>query len=155
MLLEAKEKRLVAMCEERNLPTSKLEGCDKKRSLARRLAQDGWGVNTCDPQYLDGTTPPEGDDGDIEDNDENGSEIEDENLDDATRNEEFPCILLRCSQFSLIITDLQFLIGESRSCVVHSSHFRLSVFSCFLKMKQCMQHGACCNVQCGTPVRAL
>eukprot|EP01043_Picozoa_sp_COSAG02_P057011 COSAG02_NODE_6852_length_3328_cov_2.670486_2_plen_114_part_00 len=43
------------------------------------------------------------------------------------RNEEFPCILLRCSQFSLIITDLQLLIGESRSCVVYSCHLRYPV----------------------------
>lgn len=87
MLLEVKEKRLVAWCEERKLSTSQLKGCEKKRSLARRLAQDGWGDDICDPQYLDGTTPPEGDGGDYEGNDEIGSEGEgeDEDPDEATK----------------------------------------------------------------------
>eukprot|EP01043_Picozoa_sp_COSAG02_P083072 COSAG02_NODE_21165_length_799_cov_1.351429_1_plen_193_part_00 len=86
MLLEASEKKLVAMCEERKLSTSTLKGCNnKKRSLARRLAQDDWGADSCDAQYLDGTTPPAGDTGDCVDNDESGSESEDEDLDEDTK----------------------------------------------------------------------
>ena len=43
------------------------------------------------------------------------------------RTTRLPCILMRCSRLSPIITDSSFLIGECRSCVVYSCHMRSPV----------------------------
>ena len=43
------------------------------------------------------------------------------------RTTRLPCILMRCSRLSPIITDSSFLIGECGSCVVYSCHMRSPV----------------------------